>query len=115
MSSFSNSSHQYSSLRQALLKGVAKSALLKLQKNFMLYPCEICLISGAPRSGTTALCEWIGCQNDVSAFEESCILVSIHRFMNDINRFQKLEKASATTVKLSRTLVFNYYATSRVF
>lgn len=72
------------------------------------------LVSGAPRSGTTALCEWLGHQRDVSAFTESRILVSIHKFMEEIYRFHNLEKDSRMIVDLARHLVIDYYSSSRI-
>lgn len=114
MSSLRDSSHQNSSRKHTLLRGVARSAILKLQRNFRLFPRKICLISGAPRSGTSVLCEWLGHQPGVSAFPESRILVSIHGFMEEIYRFQNLDRDSATIVNLARHLVFDYYSSSRV-
>jgi hypothetical protein len=114
MSSSSASSHPYSFLRQTLIKGITKAVILKLQKNFSLFPRAICLISGAPRSGTTALCEWLGHQRGVSGFHESRILVGIHGFMGEVNRFRNLDTDGATTVRLARQLVFDYYSSSRI-
>ena len=101
-------------LKNNLIKGTVRSAILKLQTNFRLFPREICLISGPPRSGTSVLCEWLGHQPGVSAFFESRILVSIHRFMKEIYRFQSLDRDSETIVNLARRLVFDYYSSSRV-
>jgi len=88
--------------------------ILRSQKSFKLVPQEICLIFGAPRSGTTALVTWLGHQPGVSAFVESRILVSIHRFMEEIHRFKNLDRDSATIVNLARHLVFDYYSSSRI-
>ena len=97
-----------------MLKEVAKPVILRFQRNFKLFPREICLISGAPRSGTTALIKWLGHQPGVSAFQESRILVSIHRFMEEIYRFKNSDRGSATIVNLARHLVFDYYSSSRI-
>jgi hypothetical protein len=94
--------------------GVARLAVLKLQRNLGLFPREICLVSGAPRSGTTALIEWLGHQPGVSAFVESRILVGMHRFIEEVDRFQNLDKDSAIIVNLARRLVFDYYSGSRI-
>jgi hypothetical protein len=114
MSSISDPSHRYSSIKPTLIKEAAKSVILKFQRNFRLFPREICLISGGPRSGTSALCEWLGHQPGVSAFHESRILVSIHRFMEEIYRFRNLDKDSPMIVSLARHLVFDYYSSSRI-
>jgi len=114
MSSLSDPSHRNSSGKRTFIKGATRSAILKLQRNLRLFPKEICLISGAPRSGTSVLCEWLGHQAGVSAFPESRILVSIDRFIAEIHRFQKLDRDSATIINLARRLVFDYYSRSRI-
>jgi hypothetical protein len=97
-----------------LLREVARPAVLRVQRTFRLFPQEICLISGAPRSGTTALIDWLGHQPGVAAFEESRILVGIHRFIEDVYRFNKLERDSERLVNLARHLVLDYYSSCRV-
>src|SRR5829696_8774651 len=97
-----------------MLKDVAKAAALKVQKSFKLYPQEICLLSGAPRSGTTALISWLDRHPRVAAFQESRILVGTHRFMADVYRFNNLERDSETLVELARHLVLDYYSSCRV-
>jgi len=92
---------------------IAKPVIRKIQKTFKLLPRQICLISGAPRSGTSALLEWLGHQPSVSAFQESRILVSIHRFIEEIHRFKDLDRDSAAIVSLARQLVLDYYSSSR--
>ena len=114
MSSLSDSSRQNLLSRQTHVKGLAISSVLKLQKNLSLFPKKICLISGAPRSGTSALCEWLGHQQGVSAFPESRILVSTHRFMEEIHRFANLENNSTRIEDLTRRLIFDYYSSSRI-
>ncbi len=62
MSSLADSCQRKSYRKHILIKEVARSVILKLQRNFRIFPREICLISGAPRSGTSVLCEWLGRQ-----------------------------------------------------
>jgi hypothetical protein len=114
MSPLRDSSHLDLSRKHKLFKAAARYAVLKLQKKFRLFPKEICLISGAPRSGTSVLCEWLGHQPRVLAFFESRILVSIHGFMEEIYRFQNLDGDSATLINLARNLVFDYYSNSNI-
>jgi hypothetical protein len=97
-----------------LLKGVARPTVLKFQRKFRIFPRQICLISGSPRSGTSALCKWLGCQPGVSAFFESRLLVSIHGFMEEIYRFHSLDRDSATLINLARNLVFDYYSNKNI-
>ncbi len=104
----------YPSAKRNLLKRLAKPAVLKFQRYFRLFPQEICLISGAPRSGTTALFAWLNDQPAVAAYTESRILVGIHRFMEQVYRFRDLKSHSTTLIKLARSLVFDYYASSSV-
>ena len=99
---------------QSNYKAVIRPAILKLQRHLGLAPHKICLISGAPRSGTSALCEWLGKQKQVSAFPESRILVSAHKFIEESHRFQNLNKDSARITNLTRQLVFSYYYGSRI-
>ena len=87
---------------------------IKFQRAFSFFPKRICLISGAPRSGTTALCEWLGHQEGVSAIPESRILVSVHRFMEEVQRFRNLEKDSQLIFGMARGLVYDYYSSSRI-
>lgn len=114
MSSLSDPSKRNSSGKHTFIKGVTRSAILKLQRNFRLFPKEFCLISGPPRSGTSVLCEWLGHQPGIKAFYESRILVSIHRFMDEVHRFRNLEKDCTIIANLARHLVFDYYSSSRV-
>jgi hypothetical protein len=97
-----------------MLKKVARPAALKVQRTFRLFPREMCLISGAPRSGTTALTDWLSHQPGVAGFQESRILIGIHRFIEDVYRFNNLVKDTGKLVILARHLVLEYYGSSRV-
>lgn len=97
-----------------MLRDLVRRAALEFQETLNLFPKEICLISGAPRSGTTALLDWLGHQAGVAAFQESRILVSIHRFIDEVYRFNHLERESRQLVRLARHLVVRYYASNRV-
>lgn len=92
----------------------AKRLALKFQTNFRILPRKICLISGAPRSGTTALGKWLGCQQGIAAFPESRILISVNKFMEESRRFKSLESDSARIEDLARQIVFDYYSNSRM-
>jgi len=96
------------------IKRMARLTILRLQKSFRLFPKEICLISGAPRSGTSVLCEWLSHQPGVLGFSESRILVSMHGFINEIYRFQNLNKDSASIINMARHLFFDYYSSSNI-
>ncbi|MCK6567149.1 MAG: sulfotransferase [Anaerolineales bacterium] len=79
-----------------------------------MFPREFCLITGSPRSGTSALVRWLGKQKQISAFPESRILVSSHRFLEEARRFQNLEKEIGRIESLARKLAFDYYIDSRL-
>ena len=93
---------------------LATPFVLRLQKRFRLFPQGLCLITGAPRSGTSALCEWLGIHSAVSSFPESRILVSVHAFLEEALRFKNLQVNSDEIVGLARNLVQDYYSTERV-
>ncbi len=99
---------------QADVRRVTKNAILYFQKNFRLLPAKFCLISGSPRSGTTALSEWLGNHPDVAAFYESRILISTHRFVEEALRFNALEKDTATILDLARQAALGYYSSTRI-
>ena len=85
---------------------------MNLQTKFNIYPKNLCLISGAPRSGTSALCDWLGTQQGVSAFPESRILVSANKFIEEAYRFQNPDKRIIDN--LIKRLIYNYYSRSRM-
>lgn len=96
------------------LQKATTQAALKFQNSLRVHPQEMCLITGAPRSGTSALCEWLGTQPAVSAFPESRILISAHRFLEEAFRFKSLAKDGAELAELVRQLVAAYYSKSRI-
>ncbi len=95
------------------LKEAIKPILHRIQKDFGIIPHNLCLITGAPRSGTTALGEWLDQQPDISSFTESRILISAHRLLEETRRFNNLEKDSPLILKLVRRYVLDYYSNSR--
>ncbi len=99
---------------QTKLKRVIAPFLLNIQKCFRISPRGICLISGAPRSGTSALNDWLGSQPSVATFPESRILVSVNAFIEEAFRFKNLERDRSEIEKLARHLIYDYYLNSRV-
>jgi hypothetical protein len=94
------------------IKYVALQQGMNLQTKFNIYPKNICLITGAPRSGTSALCDWLGTQREVSSFPESRILVSANKFIEEAYRFQNPDKRIIDN--LIKRLILNYYSKSRM-
>ena len=99
---------------QAKLKEIITPIVFNTQKYFRLFPQGICLILGAPRSGTSALSSWLGQQPQVATFPESRILVSVNSFIEEAFRFKNLESDRAEIEKLARHLVYDYYLNARV-
>lgn len=98
----------------SFFKQTVGTLALGIQNSLKMFPREVCLITGAPRSGTSALCSWLGSQRVVSAFPESRILVSAHRFMDESFRFKNLENDNERMAHLARDLVLEYYSGSRL-
>lgn len=95
-------------------RSVARSLVVNIQKKTGLFPHEFCLITGSPRSGTSALVRWLGAQKQISAFPESRILIGAHRFLEEAHRFHNLDKEIAKIELLGRQLVYDYYIDSRL-
>ena len=99
---------------QSKIKQTITPFILNTQKYFKLFPSEMCLITGAPRSGTSALGKWLGTQPSVAVFPESRILLSINSFIKEAFRFKNLERDKTKIAKLAQHLVYDYYLDSRV-
>lgn len=87
--------------------------MLRLRQPLQLGPADYCLLTGAPRSGTTALINWLGNQRGIAAFQESRVLVAAHRFLQDTDRFSVLHANSATLIPLIRNVTLDYYSSIR--
>lgn len=97
-----------------MLRETAKRVVRRAQMFFDMSPRAFCLVSGAPRSGTTAIIDWLGQQPGVSAFHESRVLIAAHALMRETGRFASLNRDKATLASLTRRLVRDYYASGRV-
>lgn len=73
-------------------------------------PAGICLVTGCPRSGTSAVVEWLGHQEGVATFFESRVLIAAHRFLTEVHRFSDLHKRREELTAAARRLVIGYYA-----
>lgn len=101
--------------RPSTLRKTAKSLALKAQYALHLEPRTFCLITGPPRSGTTALARWLLSQENVIGLNESRILVSVHRLVSEIHRFQDLYKERLPLEKLARRFALSSYGTFGVY
>lgn len=73
-------------------------------------PAGICLVTGCPRSGTSAVAEWLGRQDAVAGFFESRILIAAHRFLAEVHRLSDLHDRREELTAAMRRLVIGYYA-----
>lgn len=80
----------------------------KLEKLFYELPQNFCLITGAPRSGTTAMERWLNEQNNVTVFHESRLLITLHRFLEETKRHSKLDPHVEFT-SYGRNIAFKFY------
>lgn len=95
-------------------KQKTKLAFLQFQKKLGIWSQHFLLVSGAPRSGTTALCQWLNRQRGVASFGESRMLIATHRFLEEVHRFRRLEKRKKDLVDMARRLTYVYYLDHRV-
>lgn len=105
-------SEKYMSLvrrRDEIRDGLASLARILL-KQLEGRPGAMCLITGPPRSGTTAVRKWLGSHSDVIAFHESRLLVGVNSFFNETKRFKKLESSRETVSHLLEELTLSLYA-----
>lgn len=98
----------------ATIKRTAGTLAHNIQNTLRIFPHEVCLVTGAPRSGTSALCTWLGSQHTISAFPESRILISAHHFMEEAFRFKNLKNDDERMARLARHLVQEYYSSTRL-
>lgn len=78
-----------------------------------LRPRGFALITGCPRSGTSALCAWFRQQPGVAGFNESRILLAAHAALQQVDRFSTLHEARAHCLAAQRGLVHDWYARER--
>ncbi len=96
------------------IEKITTSIVFGAQRYLKPFPQEFCLITGPPRSGTSALNTWLGRQRSVVAFHESRILLSVNRFIEEAFRFENLESDREKIEKLAHNLVYDYYLNSSI-
>ena len=92
-----------------------KSFLVKTQKMIKYRTRDFCLLTGAPRSGTTALCEWLNDHRQIAAFTESRILLSAHNFIEEALRFQNLNNNKENYLPMVQEMIYEFYRNQCVF
>ncbi len=66
---------------------------------------SVALVTGCPRSGTTAVLLWLGDQAGVHVRDESRLLVATHRFLDTVDRFTSLDDARGVVVSALRHML----------
>ena len=105
-----NSNH--SDTRQ-ILRNFAISGIYRLQEILGIRPRGICLLSGCPRSGTSAVRNWLQSQKQIASIFEDRILISAHRFLNEVERFRTLHTNRHILIGMIRRLVYGYCAETK--
>ncbi|MBW2423360.1 MAG: sulfotransferase [Deltaproteobacteria bacterium] len=76
-----------------------------LQHRLGIWPKAFCLISGAPRSGATAVARWLGEHPRIALCIESRTLFAAHRFLGEVRRFEALAKCEGELARGARRMV----------
>ena len=92
----------------------ATQALMGLQRRLRIWPGRFGLVTGPPRSGTTAMVQWLGRRPDVAGFWESRVLIAGHRLLDEVHRFKRLDANRDDLIALTRRLVYDHYARQQV-
>lgn len=69
---------------------------------------QVALVTGCPRSGTTAVLNWLGSQPGVIARDESRRLVAAHHFLDAVDRFAHLHAEREHLLPSLRATLFTH-------
>ena len=97
-----------------MLKRPLASAAYFIQLALNIRPKGMCLVTGCPRSGTTAMLAWLHSNKEVARFFETRILISAHRFYSEAERFQDLTHDMDYLTTEIRKLVMKHYASRKL-
>ncbi|MGF1538233.1 MAG: sulfotransferase [Elainellaceae cyanobacterium] len=92
-----------------LPKASIRSALIQLQRTLGIWPQQFGLITGAPRSGTTAVGSWLTSQREVAGLIESRVLIAVNQYIDQVYRFRRLEENADLLVEGARQVICDYY------
>lgn len=76
---------------------------------FQTFSSRTCLITGAPRSGTTALLQWLCRQEGIVGYNESRVLLAHHRYLLEVERFEALYERRQALLQVSQRALYEYY------
>ncbi len=71
---------------------------------------RVALVTGCPRSGTTSVLNWLGAQKNVTAIDESRVLVAAHQFLDAVDRFATLSEKRQQVLQSLRAMVMKHMA-----
>lgn len=97
-----------------ILKRPLASAAYCIQMALKIRPKGMCLVTGSPRSGTSAMMDWLHSNKEVARFFESRILISAHRFYSEAERFEDLIHNMDSLTTEIRKLVMKHYASQKL-
>lgn len=101
-------------MRRNFLKPILRPLALRYQKLVVPRPKTFCLVTGAPRSGTTAVGDWLVNHRSVTGLTESRLCIASFRLLEQVQRFKQLKMNEARLQELTRSLAYAYYADSCV-
>jgi hypothetical protein len=96
------------------LRGAVRDVVLRAQHIDRRDRLRLGLISGCPRSGTSALSYWIGRQKGAASFYESRVTAAALAFLQQVRRFRNLSQNEDQLKRLLRRLVIDYYASQKI-
>ncbi len=92
------------------LKYLRRGHLRQRALGLVVQPYRFALVTGCPRSGTTAMVQWLGQQKGVSAVSETRILVAVHEFLQAFDRLGH-KSAKRRLIRTVLRTVSHHYAT----
>ena len=95
-------------------RGFIIANIYRLQAALGIRPHAISLLCGCPRSGTSAMRNWLQLQPGVAALFESRIMISAHRFVEEVERFGVLHANKNILLLQIKKLVFSYCARTKL-
>jgi len=96
------------------VRGFIIASIYRLQAALGIRPHAISLLCGCPRSGTSAMRNWLQLQPGVAALFESRIMISAHRFVEEVERFSVLHANRDILLPQIKKLVFSYCARTKL-
>jgi hypothetical protein len=81
-----------------------------MQAKVKVHTRGFCLITGCPRSGTTAVTEWLARDRHIARFNESRTTIAANVAVKEINRLLALKESKKELLGLLRKSIIKHYA-----